>query len=142
MHEVRGVALEQRGQNLVEFTLTLPILVALIVGFFYAGILLYDQVTITNAARVGTSYLARNPLATDAQVEAVIKSQLGALNPTKLTIAIDPPREDRVPYVQMSVSLRYLTSSPVISVPNLAGGQPIVLVGPLQLRADSTMNVE
>ncbi|MHB0876002.1 MAG: TadE family protein [Anaerolineae bacterium] len=132
----------QSGQNLVEFALTLPVFVALIVGFFYSGILLYDQVTLANAARVGTSYLVRNPMATDAEVESVIKGQIGVLDPADLTISIAPPREDRVPYVQLSVSLRYRAPSPRISVPNLTGGRPILLVGPLVLRADSTMNVE
>jgi Flp pilus assembly protein TadG len=142
MHKVNGLGPNESGQNLVEFSLTLPVFVALIVGFFYAGILLYDQVTLSNAARVGTSYLVRNPLATDQQVATAIKSQLGVLNPTRLTITVAPPRDQRVPYVQLSISLLYQAPSPTISVPSLTGGRPILLVGPLVLRADSTMNVE
>ena len=131
-----------RGQNLVEFALTLPIFVGLLIGFFYTAVLLYSQVTLTNAARVGASYLARNPLATDQEVGALIRANLGVLDQTALTITITPPRADRVPHVQVDVSLRYRAPLPTFSIPNLGGGRPVVLIGPLILMADSTMNVE
>lgn len=132
----------ERGQNVVEFALTLPIFVGLLLGFFYTAILLYSQVTLTNAARVGANYLVRKPLATDQEVEALIRANLGVLDQTALTITITPPREERVPHVQMDVSLRYRAPLPTFSIPNLGGGRPVVLIGPLMLMADSTMNVE
>ena len=132
----------ERGQEVVEFALTLPIFVGLMVGFFYVVILLYSQVTLTNAARVGTTYLVRQPLATDQEVEALVRANLGALDQTALTITIAPPVRERVPNVQVYVSLRYRVPFPQLSIPNLGGGQPVVLVGPLTLMADSTMNVE
>ncbi len=133
---------ESQGQETIEFALTIPLVMGMLVGFFYAGILLYSQVTLTNAARVGTSFLVRNPLATDGEVEDMIRAQLGVLDPTAVTIEIEPPRDDRVPYVQIDVSLRYRAPLPTISLPNLAGGPPITIVRPLHLRADSTLNVE
>lgn len=130
------------GQEAVEFALSVPLLMALIVGFLYMGLILYSQVTLTNAARVGTSYLVREPLATDDEVESVIRARLGILDQTAVTIEISPPRDERVPYVQVDVSLKYNAPVPTVSFPNFGSGSPIAVVRPLQLRADSTLNVE
>ena len=119
----------------------MPVFLALLLGLIYVGIIFYSQVTISNAARVGANYLARHPLATDEQVEQVIRSELGALSQAATTIEISPPREERVPYVQLDVTVRYRVPLPTIRIPSLDGGQ-IVLLGPLWLRASSTMNVE
>ena len=129
------------GQSAVEFALSVPVFLALLLGLIYVGIIFYSQVTISNAARVGANYLARHPLATDEQVEQVIRSELGALSQAATTIEISPPREERVPYAQLDVTVRYRVPLPTIRIPSLDGGQ-IVLLGPLWLRASSTMNVE
>ena len=129
------------GQNVVEFALALPVILALLFGLIWFGIILHSQVTLSNAARVGTSFLVRHPLATDAEVETVIRQNLGALDEDRLTVEITPPREQRVPYVQLDVSLRYRVPLPTIAIPTLGGGS-ITLLGPMSLRADSTMNVE
>ncbi len=132
----------QAGQEAVEFALSVPLVLGLLVGFLYAGLTLYGQVTISNAARVGTTYLVRHPLAPDEEVEALIRGQLGVLEQSEVIIEISPPREDRVPQVQVDVSIRYRTPFPTFSIPNLAGGPPIVLIRPINLQADSTLNVE
>lgn len=133
---------DQTGQEMVEFALALPLFLALLVGLFYAGILLYSHVTLNNAARVGTTHLVRHPLATNDEVENVIEAQLGVLDPNRVQITIWPAREARVPFGQVDVSLRYRTALPTLSLPNPVGAGPIVLVGPVWLQADSTMNFE
>jgi len=132
----------QNGQEAVEFALAAPLVIGLLIGLLFAALLLYSQVTISNAARVGTTYLVRHPLAQDAEVEEVIRGQLGVLDQAQVSIEIAPPREERVPNVQVDVTIRYRTPFPGITVPNLAGGAPIVVIGPVNLRADSTLNVE
>lgn len=133
---------QENGQEMVEFALALPLFLALLFGLFYVGILLYSHVTLNNAARVGTTHLVRHPLATDAEVEEVIAAQLGVLDPDRVQITVWPAREARVPFGQVDVSLRYRTTVPTLSLPNLAGAEPIILVGPVWLQADSTMNFE
>lgn len=133
---------EQAGQEAVEFALAAPIIIGLLVGFLYAGLMLYAQVTIANAARVGTTFLVRNPLAQDEVVRERIRSQLGVLDPDKVQIEIAPPREERVPQVQVDVTIRYRTPFPTIALPNLGGGPPIVVVRPIDLQAGSSLNVE
>jgi len=131
----------ESGQNLVEFALTLPIFVGLLLGFFYAAVMLYSQVTLTNAARVGTNYLVRNPDASDAEVTAEMYRYLGGLNPTLMTVTISPPEGSRVPNVQVDVALSYRVPLPGLRVPNL-GQSGSVHLGSMLLVADSTMNLE
>jgi hypothetical protein len=141
LRRLRNRVRPENGQEVVEFALTAPIFVGLLVGFIYAAVLFYSQVTLTNAARVGTSYLVRNPLATDDQVRAVILQQLGVLDPSRLSITITPPRSARVESIQIDVSLRYTPPLPAIVIPNLSGGE-VARLSPLTISADSTMNVE
>lgn len=50
-----------KGQSLVEFALTLPLLLLIIFGVFDLGRLFYVKITVINAAREGARYLAFNP---------------------------------------------------------------------------------
>ncbi len=50
-----------RGQSLVEFALTLPVMLILVLGAVDFGRLFYAWVTIHNAARVAANYAAINP---------------------------------------------------------------------------------
>lgn len=49
------------GQGLVEFALTLPILILILVGVLDLGRLSFAAMTVTNAAREGARYGAANP---------------------------------------------------------------------------------
>jgi Flp pilus assembly protein TadG len=49
------------GQSLVEFALVLPVLLLLILGAVDFGRLFSTKISLTNAAREGANYLARNP---------------------------------------------------------------------------------
>ncbi len=132
----------ESGQEALEFALAAPLVIGLLLGFIYTGLLLYGQVTIANAARVGTTYLVRFPLAEDSEVEEVVRGQLGVLDRSRITIEIEPSRAERVPHVQVDVTLRYQAPRPLLSIPNLGGGEPIVLIRPVSLQANSTLNVE
>ena len=50
----------RRGQAVIEFALTLPVVVLLIVGALDLGRLFFVKIIITNAAREGAYYLAYN----------------------------------------------------------------------------------
>jgi Flp pilus assembly protein TadG len=51
----------RKGQALIEFAITLPILILLVFGALDIGRLVYSNIVITNAARAGAEYLANNP---------------------------------------------------------------------------------
>ncbi len=50
-----------RGQSLVEFALTLPILLLILVGVLDLGRLYFTYISLTNAAREGARYGAKYP---------------------------------------------------------------------------------
>ena len=72
--QVRTPQAQQRGSAVVEFALILPILLAVLVGGIDASLALYDKAVITNASREGAraGIVARNPMLTDAQIQAVV----------------------------------------------------------------------
>ncbi len=51
----------ERGQNLVEFALTLPVLLVILVAVIDLGRCCYSYIAITNASREGARYLSRHP---------------------------------------------------------------------------------
>lgn len=48
----------QRGVTAIEFALVLPVLLAILLGIFNYGLLVYNQAVITNAAREGARWAA------------------------------------------------------------------------------------
>lgn len=60
--------LDEAGQGLVEFALTLPILLLILLGIADLGRAFYYTVMISSAAREAAAYAATNPSADDAAV--------------------------------------------------------------------------
>jgi Flp pilus assembly protein TadG len=63
----------ERGANLVEFALVLPLLLLMLVGVADLGRAFTTYIAITNAAREGARYASRWPNYRDQIVEAVIE---------------------------------------------------------------------
>ena len=57
-HKVAGKSIGsyQKGQDLMEFALVLPLLLLVVIGVMDIGRLFFSAITITNAARVGARY--------------------------------------------------------------------------------------
>ena len=51
---------DKRGQSLVEFGLLLPVLILLVLGTIDFGRVYFAYVSVTNSARTGADYAARN----------------------------------------------------------------------------------
>ena len=64
----------QRGVDVVDFALILPILLLLLLGTIDGSLALYDKAVITNASREGAraGIVARNPKLTDAEIRQVV----------------------------------------------------------------------
>jgi hypothetical protein len=93
----------ERGQELVEFALILPVLLLITIGVLECGLLAYQYNTIGNAAREGArvGVVCTN---NDAAIEAATRAMTTGLNPSNLHIAIDPPgNRCRVPQVEVEV---------------------------------------
>ena len=96
----------ERGQNLIELALVMPLLILLLTGIADLGRAFYSYIQITNAAREGARAASRLPCdAGDAAQRAVYANRIvqstrnevdgAVVAPGDLTIAISPrPVED------------------------------------------------
>jgi Flp pilus assembly protein TadG len=90
MNRIRKNALQRRGAVIVEFALTAPILLMLVIGAieFSRANMLYNTVGIaaTEGARAGITSGA-----TAAEVRSAVQRELDILGIQESTIAVDPP---------------------------------------------------
>lgn len=78
------------GQGLVEFALTLPILILILLGVLDLGRVYFATMTVTNAAREGARYGAANPCSsscTAITTRAQNEAYGSIINPAQLNVA-------------------------------------------------------
>jgi Flp pilus assembly protein TadG len=131
-----------RGQSLVEFALTLPIIIILFVAVVVFAFMLYAHVTMSHAAREGTRYIVGSPQATNAEVEAYVKAKLGILNPSRAVISIAPPPADRDPGENVTVQISYPFQLVDIYVPYIITAGGFRMFPPIWVTAVSTMYLD
>ena len=136
----RSWSSDDRGQDLVEFGLALPLLALLLFGIVESGLLYFSLNTITNAAREGARYGAISPAnegpATCAAPSGAIGSQAicrfaAGLVPSEVTYRATRSGQT----VALQVTYRYAFVSGLVS--QAFGGSPT-----LTLRANSAMRTE
>jgi len=142
----------REGQALIEFTLTVPIILALFLGIAAFGVIFYTYVTIDHMAREGVAYMQANALYLDEwnrehpdQIDKplldYIRSKAGFLDTTEphpMKITIWPPPDQRMPGGPFEVTVAYTTTLTTIKVPNVFGEGDILLLPPLRLKATAS----
>lgn len=102
------------GTSAIEFAMVLPILVLLVFGIIYFGLIFNNYLVLTHATREG---IRRASLHADgAETETAIRTSAGALVQDDLEIDIDP-YDERPDGGTVTVTLRYpvRVDVPVIS---------------------------
>ena len=79
-----------RGQAAVEFALVAPVLIVLLLGIVQGGIAFNHYLAVTDAARAGArkAIVARFDGTTVTDVQQVVQSAAGGLDPAKLHVAV------------------------------------------------------
>lgn len=100
---------QQAGSNIVEFALTLPLLLVLIAGVFDLGWAIYAKNTMADAAREGAraGIIASN---NDATIRARVRAAAQGLNLTDAQIVINPSPA-RSHFAPISVTVNYTYTS-------------------------------
>ena len=92
----------ERGANLVEFAIVVPLLLLILAGVVDFGYAFHDYIIITNAAREGARVASRLPCrasdltqrtALDAKIKSAVNADAVMLKPggtTTITITPDP----------------------------------------------------
>ena len=120
----------ERGQELVEFALILPLLLLLMVGIFEFGYVVFAYNTLSNAVREGARFGSVQPADETGILERAQRLTIG-LDSTKLTWDVDDSVSGRV-----SVSVEYEHTLFTGFLLQSFGGDT------LTLRAASSMGVE
>ena len=82
----------QRGQNLVELALVLPVFMLFLLGILDLGRLLYAADVVANCAREGARYGRVSP-DDPAAIITVVENAAVGLDPTHLTATVSHPTE-------------------------------------------------
>lgn len=132
----------QEGQAMVEFALTIPLFIAIFMGFILFSMLFYSYLTVTLASREGAGALVRDPKQTVAQIQARVRSTSISLDPAGLTVTVEPANTaDWLPGVKINVTAVYMVPLPIISIPNLRGPATRIF-GPIPVTSTSVMTIE
>jgi len=95
-----------RGQNLVEFSVVLPIMIVVMLGIVEFGLIYFMRASVENAAREGARYGAIHP--TDVSgIQTRVRGTVSALDPSTLTINVTYPDGDSLPTQRVQVSVSY-----------------------------------
>jgi Flp pilus assembly protein TadG len=122
---------QERGQALIEFAMTLPILLMVLFSVAGFALLFYSYVTMQLAVREGTNAIVHNPRQTVSQIQDTVRSYLVTLDPSQLTVVVEP--SDPTAWasgVQVSVSGYYTVNLPVQAL------------GAIQFSTTSVMTIE
>ena len=120
----------ERGQELVEFALILPLLLLLMVGIFEFGYVVFAYNTLSNAVREGARFGSVQPADETGILDRAARLTIG-LDSTKLTWDVDDSVSGRI-----SVSVEYEHTLFTGFLLQAFGGDT------LTLRAASSMGLE
>lgn len=129
---------QERGQDLVEYAMILPLFLFLVIGFIEISVLFFSYVTISNAAREGARAAVAAPSAgcplscINAQAENAARRLTTGLVNENLTVSITRPDADSV-----RVEVRYRADLLTRMMIETLGGRGFVM-----LSATSTMRTE
>jgi hypothetical protein len=150
-----SVKLNQGGQSLAEFALTMPFLIALLVGIALLALIGFSYVSITSAARMGARHMVSYPVEpedpdftdADAEITYVVTSTMPLLDwrRAKITILPQPP-ESRLDFgpepIYASVQITYPVNLPTIKIPYVIREGYFYLLPPVSLQATSRMRID
>ena len=95
-----------RGQNLVEFSLVLPIMIVMMLGIVEFGLVYFTRASVENSAREGARYGAIHP-ADVSGIQTRVRGTVSAIDPSSLTIGVTYPDGDSLPTERVQVSVSY-----------------------------------
>jgi Flp pilus assembly protein TadG len=152
----QATAGRQRGQSLAEFALTMPLLIALLVGIILLAWVGFAYVSVASAARMGARHMVSYPVEAenpaqfpnvDDELTYMVTSTMPFLDWRRAEVTILPHSlDDRVvgglTPVYVSVQVRYPVNNPVIRIPYVIREGSITLLPPIVLQATSRMRLD
>jgi len=142
----------ETGQSLLEFSLTLPFLIALLVGLVLFAWVGFTYVSITSAARMGARHAIGYPREPedpirfgndiDAEITYMVTTAMPMLDWRQAQVIIEPAPALRYPDVRVAVRVIYPLNNPTITIPFIVRDGSFTLLPNLTLVAVSTMRID
>ena len=105
--------LQESGQDLVEYAITFPIFMLIILGIIDIGRVVYSYSALQNATREGARYAIVHPCVADGTIANVIRTRAMAVDPAAITVSPVVWGEETV---QVTSRLKFTSLTPLISV--------------------------
>jgi Flp pilus assembly protein TadG len=139
----RRLAQSESGAELIEFSLTLPLLLLIVLGIIEFGFMFREYEVVTNAAREGAR-IAILPSYADADVTARVNDYLTTAGLDTDLATVDPGTATPTPVGSVCISMRPVTVTYQHAVPFLSGIMTYFgsSIGTIPLSATSSMRTE
>lgn len=121
----------ERGQDLVEYALILPIMMLILMSILDLGRGIYCYTIVHNSTREGVRYGIIYP-DDPVGIEAAVRNRAVALDPAALTVLVTLPDEDTV---RVTVNYQFTVITPIV-VP-LIGSDAVTISSQATMRVES-----
>lgn len=121
-----------RGQGLLEFAITIPLLLLMLVGIFDLGRATFYYSSLTNSAREAARYGIINPNDPNGIIQKAREFAFG-INPSELGVTVTQDTDAKT--IAVLVTYNFIPATPLISA-FLGGG------GGIPFQTQTTMQIE
>lgn len=113
---IRRKYLQSRGQALLEFAITIPLLLLMLVFLFDLGRVVFYTTALNNAARVGARFGIINQ--DSGLIQTKVEEAAFGINPADMTITatgvdLDGDFEDDV--IEVAITYEFVPATPIIA---------------------------
>ena len=108
----------ERGQDLAEYALALPIVLLILMSILDLGRVVYIYSSLHNSVRDGARYGIINPTDT-LGIEALVRTKAVGLDPLDLTVTVAQPDPQSI---RVAATYDFAVVSPIVSA--MVGGSP------------------
>jgi len=123
----------ERGQELVEFALTFPLLFLLLMGIFDMGRVVYYNSVLYNAAREGARYGVIYPDNYD-EIRVAVRNMAVGLDTDPAVLVITPFHDEAADTIQVSLEYSFTLVTPLIGA--FFGAPPLTLTNQATMRTE------
>jgi hypothetical protein len=133
---------DERGQSMIEFALTIPIIIITLIAVVGFGWIFYNYVSLNSAVREGAHFVITDPNVTDEEVVARVQEAAWPLNPAQISVTVQPSKGARKGGDLIIVSGTYTINLPTITLPYIITEGSVTLFPPLELQAQARMRID
>lgn len=130
---------DAEGQALLEFALSVPLILLVLIGIAGFAMLFYSWLTIYHASNRGASYAVLHNTASEADIEEEVRLQMYSLytGEDNTTIAIQKFTDSNSNPYSITVAIDYTVPLPQFNVPLILTNDSVKLFGPFDINAES-----